>query len=122
MRSLRALFVAAVITVAGCGGSSSGGGGSPGGITGAIKVAHLAESFGMRAQVHGGGYANAHLCAAIPNNDYYEELVINTEQILGLSSQGPLSVVDGYITVPEDPGIAPHPDWAELETRAVLIV
>ena len=26
-----------------------------GGITGAIKVAHLAESFGMRAQVHGGG-------------------------------------------------------------------
>src|SRR5438876_1775321 len=93
-----------------------------GGITGAMKVAHLAESFGMRAQVHGGGYANAHLCAAIPNNDYYEELVINTEQIRGLATAGPLRVVDGSITVPDEPGIAPHPDWKELEARAVLIV
>jgi L-alanine-DL-glutamate epimerase-like enolase superfamily enzyme len=93
-----------------------------GGITGAIKVAHLAESFGMRAQVHGGGYANAHICAAIPNNDYYEELVVNTEQIRKLKSNGPLSIVEGFITVPDEPGIAPQPDWSELEARAVQIV
>ncbi|MCC6444083.1 MAG: racemase [Armatimonadetes bacterium] len=93
-----------------------------GGITGAIKVAHLAESFGMRAQVHGGGYANAHLCAAIPNNDYYEELVIDTEQIKNLKRQGPLAVADGCITVPDEPGLGPHPDWAEVEKKAVLIV
>ncbi len=96
--------------------------GYKGGITGAIKIAHLAESFGMRAQVHGGGYANAHLCAAIPNNDYYEELVISTEQIKGLKSQGDLSIVDGYLTVPNTPGIAPHPDWKEIEAKAVLTV
>ncbi len=93
-----------------------------GGITGAIKVAHLAESFGMRAQVHGGGYANAHLCAAIPNNDYYEELVVNTEQIRGLPTKSHLPVIGGYVTVPDAPGIEPHPDWAEVEARAVLVV
>jgi L-alanine-DL-glutamate epimerase-like enolase superfamily enzyme len=93
--------------------------GFKGGITGAMRVAHMAESFGMRAQVHGGGWANAQICAAIPNNDYYEELVINSEQIKQLKNQGPLSIVDGYLTVPDEPGIGPQPDWAEVERRAV---
>ena len=96
--------------------------GFKGGLTGAIKVAHLAESFGMRAQVHGGGWANTQICAAIPNNDYFEALVINTEQIRGLKNSGPLSVVDGYVTAPEDPGVGPQPDWDQVEREAVLIV
>ncbi len=57
-----------------------------GGLTGALKIAHLAESHGMKAQVHGMGVANAHLCGAIPNNDYYEELVISSQQIRGLKN------------------------------------
>jgi L-alanine-DL-glutamate epimerase-like enolase superfamily enzyme len=96
--------------------------GFKGGVTGAMKVAHLAESFGMRAQVHGMGYANLHICAAIPNNDYYEQLVIDSEQIGGLADLGALSVVDGYVTAPEEPGIEPHPDWADVEKRAILVV
>ena len=96
--------------------------GFKGGLTGAIKVAHLAESFGMRAQAHGMGYANLHLCAAIPNNDYYEQLVIDSEQIQSLSDLGPLSVIDGYLTAPTEPGLEPHPDWDEVEKKAVLIV
>jgi L-alanine-DL-glutamate epimerase-like enolase superfamily enzyme len=96
--------------------------GFKGGFTGAIKVAHLAESFGMRAQVHGGGWANAQLCAAIPNNDYYEQLVIDTEQIEGLKDSGPLSIVDGYLTVPEEPGLGSQPDWDAIEKRAVLVI
>ena len=95
--------------------------GYKGGITGAIKIAHLAESFGMRAQVHGGGYANLHLCAAIPNNDYYEELVINTKQIKALKAKATLPVVDGFVTAPEAPGLAPQPDWAAIERRAVAV-
>ena len=74
--------------------------GFKGGITGAMKVAHMAESFGMRAQVHGGGWANAQICAAIPNNDYYEELVINSEQIKAT----------------QEPGAAEHRGW--LRDRA----
>ena len=96
--------------------------GSKAGFTGALKIAHLAESFGMRAQVHGMGWHNAQLCAAIPNNDYYEQLVISREQIEGLKNMGPLSIVDGYLTVPDEPGMGPRPDWDEVERNAVLIV
>jgi L-alanine-DL-glutamate epimerase-like enolase superfamily enzyme len=96
--------------------------GYKGGITGAIKVAHLAESFGMKAQVHGMGHANAHICAAIPNNDYYEQLVIDTDQINGLTKLGPLSIVEGMLTVTDEPGISPHPDWKDIEKKAVQIV
>lgn len=91
-----------------------------GGYTGAIKVAHLAEAFGMRAQVHG---YDRHLCAAIPNNDYAEILVIDTEQIAGLrtdTQQGP--VVDGYVTTPDTPGLGPQPDWEALARQAVLVI
>jgi len=94
--------------------------GLKGGYTGAIKVAHLAEAFGMRAQVHG---YDRHLCAAIPNNDYAEILVVDSEQIKGLTSDtrsGP--VVDGYVTTPDEPGLGQQPDWEELEKRAVLVV
>lgn len=93
-----------------------------GGITGAIKVAHLAESFGMRAQVHGGGFEQLHLCAAIPNSDYYEQLVITEDQIRGLRHQSELPVIDGFLTVPSQPGGTSHPDWAALEKEALLVV
>ena len=90
-----------------------------GGYTGAIKIAHMAESFGMRAQVHGGGVP---LSAAVPNNDYVEVLVINSEQIAGLKDLGPRSVIDGYMVASDEPGLGPQPDWAEIERNAVLIV
>ncbi|HEX5125228.1 MAG TPA: enolase C-terminal domain-like protein, partial [Rhodocyclaceae bacterium] len=38
-----------------------------GGITPTLKVAHLAESFGMDCEVHGNGAANLAVCAAIKN-------------------------------------------------------
>ncbi|WP_421724669.1 enolase C-terminal domain-like protein [Bauldia sp.] len=93
-----------------------------GGLTGGVKVAHLAESFGMRAEVHGGGYGNGHLCAAIPNNSYYEQLVMDEAQILGLKSQEHLPIVDGAVTIPDTPGLGYEPDAAWLEANAVAIV
>ena len=50
-----------------------------GGITGGLRVAHLAESFNIRAEVHGGGLPNLHLACAIPNNTYYESLIYSTD-------------------------------------------
>jgi L-alanine-DL-glutamate epimerase-like enolase superfamily enzyme len=93
-----------------------------GGLTGALRIAHLAESFGMRAQVHGMGHANLHLCAAIPNNDYFEQLVIDSKQIKGLKNLGDLAVVDGHVTAPETPGLGPRPDWREIAKKAVRVV
>ena len=94
-----------------------------GGLTGALKIAHLAESHGMKAQVHGQGVAHAHLCGAIPNNDYYEELVISSQQIRGLkNASGRLPIVGGILTVPDAPGLGDLPDWAMLEKTALAVV
>lgn len=46
-----------------------------GGITGALRAAHLADAYLLRAEVHGGGLANTHLCMAISNTSYYEALI-----------------------------------------------
>ncbi|NJO35406.1 MAG: enolase [Rhodospirillales bacterium] len=43
-----------------------------GGIGPALKVAHLAESFGMLCEIHGTGSGNLAVCAAIANTTYYE--------------------------------------------------
>lgn len=75
-----------------------------GGITGGLRVAHLAEAFNMRAEVHGGGLPNLHLACAIPNTTYYESLVhsldLDVEPGIGR---------DGCISPPETPGIG----WPE---------
>ncbi len=50
-----------------------------GGITGAMRIAHLADAFRLRAEVHGMGNYSQHLCMAISNTTYYESLVTSTE-------------------------------------------
>jgi L-alanine-DL-glutamate epimerase-like enolase superfamily enzyme len=70
------------------------------GITGALRVAHLADAFQMTAEVHGGGLPNVHLAAAIRNNSYYEAMVL-TNPITVEPGIGP----DGHIRPPEDAGI-----------------
>ena len=93
-----------------------------GGITGALKVAHLAEAHGMKAQVHGMGIGDAQLCGAIPNNDFYEQLVISTEQIRGLKNQPELPIVGGYLQIPDEPGLSAEMDWPAVEKSAIGIV
>ncbi|KKC35020.1 hypothetical protein WH87_17775 [Devosia epidermidihirudinis] len=90
-----------------------------GGFTGSMKIAQLCDSFGIRAQVHGMGHANAQLCAAIRNNDFYEQIVINEEQIRGLDKLGPLSIQDGYLEVSDKPGLGFEHDWDDLDRVAL---
>ncbi|MFI6741864.1 enolase C-terminal domain-like protein [Nonomuraea sp. NPDC050451] len=71
-----------------------------GGITGAMRIAHLAESFQLRAEVHGTGIVNAHLCMAIPNTSYYESLVF-TNPVVREAAVDP----DGMVRAPSAPGI-----------------
>jgi L-alanine-DL-glutamate epimerase-like enolase superfamily enzyme len=68
------------------------------------------------------GIGNAHICGAIPNNDFYDQLVISTEQINELRRMPELLIVDGYLTVPEEPGLGPQTDWDRLERTALAIV
>ena len=48
-----------------------------GGITGAMKVAHAAEGFGIDVEFHGGGLAHRHCIAAVRNTNYYELGLLN---------------------------------------------
>jgi L-alanine-DL-glutamate epimerase-like enolase superfamily enzyme len=50
-----------------------GGVGDVGGITPLVKIAHLAEAFGMAMEVHGGGVGNLHVLGAMVSpGQYYE--------------------------------------------------
>jgi L-alanine-DL-glutamate epimerase-like enolase superfamily enzyme len=83
-----------------------------GGITGAMRTAHLADAFRLRAEPHGPTITCRHLCMAIPNCTYYESLVwgnpIRREE--GVDE-------DGLVHAPGRPGIGlpAGPDYpAEL--------
>ena len=93
-----------------------------GGITGSMKIAHLSECHGMRAQVHGMGLANAQLCAAITNNDYYEQLVYDEAHIRSLSRMATLPIEGGVLTAPDTPGLGFAIDWERVEKTAVARV
>ncbi|MBA3823084.1 MAG: racemase [Ktedonobacterales bacterium] len=77
-----------------------------GGITGAVRVAHLAEAFRLRAEVHGPGLIHRHLCMAIPNNTYYESLVMTNPVVRE-------SCVDehGLVHAPTGPGLGFEAMW-----------
>jgi len=93
--------------------------GFKGGFTGGLKVAHLAESFGMKAEVHGGGLPNLHLCLAIPNTTYYEDLVIDVESVRD-KRNGPIPFCRGVVSLPEGVvGIGHDLDIGEIEKRAL---
>ena len=81
-----------------------------GGFTGALKVASLAESFQVQADVHGGGPAALALVCAIPNTLYYEVLV--PEDVLPDATQRGtiLPDEDGWVYPSEEPGIGWEPD------------
>jgi L-alanine-DL-glutamate epimerase-like enolase superfamily enzyme len=71
-----------------------------GGFTGALRIAHTADSFRLRAEVHGGGLAHRHLCMAIPNTTYYESLVMTNPVVreAAVDSQG-------LVHAPTGPGV-----------------
>jgi L-alanine-DL-glutamate epimerase-like enolase superfamily enzyme len=72
-----------------------------GGITGAMRTAHLADAYRLRAEVHGSDIPNQHLCMAISNTTYYESLVtsvaVKRERCVD---------ANGLVHAPTGPGIA----------------
>ncbi len=72
-----------------------------GGVTGAMRTAHLADAYRVRAEVHGADLPAQHLCMAISNTTYFESLVTATHVARG-------QYVDetGHVQAPTGPGIA----------------
>ncbi len=72
-----------------------------GGITGAMRTAHLADAYRLRAEVHGSDIPNQHLCMAISNTSYYESLVTSATVVRERCVDAA-----GLVHAPTDPGIA----------------
>ncbi|MGN8552155.1 UNVERIFIED_CONTAM: hypothetical protein OHV15_06190 [Microbacterium sp. SLM126] len=71
-----------------------------GGITGSLRTAHLADSYLLRAEVHGGGLPNTHLCMSIGTTTFYESLIYSNPV------RRPAEVgVDGMVRAIDQPGI-----------------
>ncbi len=80
-----------------------------GGYTEAVKVAHMAQAFNLRL-ANGGGWPhhNAHLMAAVPNG-WRVEFHTKTWIVGDTLFQNPPRPVNGWVTLPERPGLGLEP-------------
>jgi L-alanine-DL-glutamate epimerase-like enolase superfamily enzyme len=97
-----------------------------GGITGLMKIAHLAEAFGMNCEIHDSynatnNLAGLHAVLAMRNCEYFESLVVNEpgEYGFGHLSWGlevPFQVdKEGNVHAPEAPGLGAAIDWSLMK-------
>ena len=98
-----------------------------GGITGAMKVAHAAEGFGLDVEFHGGGLAHRHCVASIRNTNYYELGLLNPRVTGTKPPVYPAEYLDelenvdenGHIAVPQGPGLGVELDWDYIAAHEV---
>lgn len=102
-----------------------GGVGDLGGITPLVKVAHLAEAFGMKMEVHGGGAANLHvLCAMGIPGLYYERGLLHpfvdhearSPWLYGVDD--PMDA-DGFVHVSQSPGLGQRINFDYVDDHLV---
>ena len=97
-----------------------------GGITPLVKIAHLAEAFRMKCEIHHGGnslnnVANLHVTMATNNCDYYEVFPAHGANKYGLVQD--IEVDDqGMVYAPEKPGLGYEIDWELVEREKVQVV
>ena len=82
-----------------------------GGVTPFIKIAHLAEAFGLPVTSHGAHDVTVHLLAACPNRSYLEAHGFGLERFIA----EPLLLDDGCAVAPDRPGHGITFDWPGLE-------
>lgn len=89
------------------------------GITGAMKIAHLAEGFGIDVEVHACGPAHRHVMAATRNSNFYEVALVGPDcpnsvppvYTCGYSDMIDCVGDDGCVPVPDGPGLGVQYDW-----------
>jgi L-alanine-DL-glutamate epimerase-like enolase superfamily enzyme len=94
-----------------------------GGITPMIKIAHLAEAFHMKCEIHHGGnslnnVANLHLTMAVPNCEYFEVLQPDAAQKHGLVQDIEVDGA-GMVHAPTAPGLGYEIDWELINRNKV---
>lgn len=81
-----------------------------GGVTPFMKVAHLAEAFGLPVTSHGAHDVTVHLLAACPNRSYLEAHGFGLDRFIA----APLRIEDGAAVAPDRPGHGIEFDWERL--------
>ncbi|MCC5901370.1 MAG: mandelate racemase family protein [Halomonas sp.] len=81
-----------------------------GGITPCLKVAHLAEAFGMDCEIHGNGAANLAVVGAITNCQWYERGLLHPDLDYDKPPAYLNAIADemdanGNVHMPEGPGL-----------------
>ena len=97
------------------------------GITGAMKIAHLAEAMGLDVQLHASGPAHRHCMAAIRNTHMYEQALVGPGMpnamppvyTCGYSDLLEDIGADGCFGVPTGPGLGVGYDWARIEKSRI---
>ncbi|MFC6941717.1 enolase C-terminal domain-like protein [Salinirubellus sp. GCM10025818] len=97
------------------------------GITGAMKLARVAEGFGLDVEYHAPGPAQRHCLAATRNANYYEMALVhpdtaNTQPPVyegGYEDQLDSIDSDGTVGVPDGPGLGVEYDWDYIEDNAL---
>lgn len=95
-----------------------------GGIAPCLKVAHLAEAYGMHCEIHGNGAANLAVVGAIKNCDWYERGLLHPfldydDVPAYLNSIVDPMDADGYVHLPDRPGLGEDINFAYIETNTV---
>lgn len=83
-----------------------------GGVTAFMKIAHLAEAFGLPVTSHGAHDVTVHLLAAVQNRSYLEAHGFGLERYIA----EPLRIEDGCAVAPDRAGHGIEFDWKGLET------
>lgn len=97
-----------------------------GGITNAIKTAHLAEAFRMNYEIHHGAnslnnVANLHVAMAIRNCDWLEVLVPEANNKWGLVEDLRIDR-DGLVHAPQRPGLGVEIDFDLIRRRTLGVL
>ena len=96
------------------------------GITPMVKIAHLAEAFRMKCEIHHGGnslnnVANLHITMAIPNCDYFEVLLPDHAQKHGLVRDIEVDG-EGFVHAPTGPGLGYEIDWDLINANKIAVL
>ncbi|GAB3025338.1 mandelate racemase family protein [Natronobiforma cellulositropha] len=96
------------------------------GITGAMKIARMAEAFGLDVEFHAPGPAQRHCIAATRNANYYELALVHPDcentspPVYAGGYSDAIDAVDanGRVPVPDGPGLGVEYDWEYIEANA----
>ena len=96
-----------------------------GGITDMLKIARLAEAFGVNCEITSVGtmygFVHAHVIGAIRNCTFFEGWrtgSLGGEPVI----KNPLVLEDGYLTVPQGPGLGAELDWDEIDKQTERVL